>query len=68
MKINEANTERIARTVLGIVLIIVGFVAVGGTLGALLGIVGLIALVTGAVGFCPLYRLFEFSTAEKTKS
>ena len=31
---------------------------------SLWGLLGLIPLVTGAVGFCPIYRLFKFSTAK----
>ncbi|MDA8118025.1 MAG: DUF2892 domain-containing protein [Actinomycetota bacterium] len=30
--------------------------------GIILGIVAVILLVTGAIGFCPLYTLFHFST------
>jgi hypothetical protein len=62
-KVNEANWDRIARVVLGIVLLVLGL---GGTVSCVLGIVldifGVILLVTGLVGFCPLYTLFKFST------
>ena len=34
----------------------------GGTLGIVLWIVAAAMLVTGLVGFCPLYRLFGIST------
>lgn len=44
------------------VLLVVGFGVVGGTGGTVLGIVGLIPLVTGLVGHCPLYRVFKFRT------
>ena len=30
---------------------------------SLWGLVGLVPLLTGAIGFCPLYRLFGVSTA-----
>ena len=62
-KINEANWDRIARVVLGIVLLVLGLGGtVGGVLGIVLDILGVILLVTGLVGFCPLYALFKFST------
>ncbi len=57
MKQNEGKTDRIIRVVLGIVII-----AVGLYFGSWWGIIGLIPLVTGAIGTCPLYMLFHFST------
>ena len=59
---NEAGWDRIARVVLGVVLMVVGFGVVGGTGGTILGIVGLVPLVTGLVGYCPLYSVFKFRT------
>ncbi len=59
---NEAGWDRIARVVLGVVLVVVGFGVLGGTGGTILGVVGLIPLVTGLVGYCPLYRVFRFRT------
>jgi hypothetical protein len=62
-KVNEANWDRIARVVFGIILL---FLALGGTVTGTLGVVfdilGVILLGTGVVGFCPLYTLFKFST------
>lgn len=51
--------DRIVRVVLGIVLLYVGF---GGVVAGTLGIVGALALITGLVGFCPMYYLIKFST------
>lgn len=59
---NEAGWDRIARVVLGVVLLVVGFGVLGGTGGTILGVVGLIPLVTGLVGYCPLYSVFRFRT------
>ena len=61
---NEASWDRIARVVIGVVLLVLGFAVVDGALGITLIIVGLIPLVTGLVGFCPLYRVFGFRTNE----
>jgi hypothetical protein len=63
MKINESNLDRIIRVVVGIVLLGLYFTGVvSGGLGVLFIILGAIALVTGVVGFCPLYMLFKINT------
>jgi hypothetical protein len=63
MKVNEGTVDRIVRIVLGVVLLGVGLFVVKGTLGIVLDVVGVVALVTGITGFCLLYRLFgDFST------
>ncbi|EGJ09456.1 YgaP family membrane protein [Rubrivivax benzoatilyticus] len=58
MKSNVGGIDRILRIVLGLALI-------GMTLAGVIGVwgwVGVVPLLTGAVGFCPLYPLFGFST------
>lgn len=60
--VNEAGWDRIARVVLGVVLLVVGFGVLGGTGGTVLGVVGLIPLLTGLVGYCPLYSVFHLRT------
>ncbi|MEZ5225389.1 MAG: DUF2892 domain-containing protein [Acidimicrobiales bacterium] len=62
MTVNEASWDRIARIVLGVVLAIVGFAVMGGTAGAVVGVIALVPLLTGAIGWCPLYSLFKFRT------
>ena len=62
-KINEATWDRIARVVLGIILLFLGLGGtVTGVLGVVFDIIGVILLVTGLVGVCPLYMLLKFST------
>ncbi|MDA8261878.1 MAG: DUF2892 domain-containing protein [Actinomycetota bacterium] len=63
MKLNEGTADRVIRVIVGLVAAIVA-VAVGlSTVGGIiLAIVAVLALVTGAVGFCPVYALFHFST------
>lgn len=57
-KVNEGNTDRIVRIILGIVLIVLGLA----TSQLLLAIVGLVPLLTGLSGFCLIYRLLGIST------
>ena len=59
---NEGVVDRAIRIVLGVALLIVGFAVVGGTAGTIIGVVGLIPLLTGLVGWCPLYSAFGMRT------
>ncbi|MDH3973691.1 MAG: DUF2892 domain-containing protein [Deltaproteobacteria bacterium] len=61
MKINENSTERVIRVVAGLVLL--SLVVVGPK--TLWGLVGLVPLLTGLVGNCPLYTIFGISTCKK---
>lgn len=58
MKVNVGGFDRIARIVLGLVLIAL---ALTGTIGAW-GWIGLVPLATGLTRFCPLYPLIGFSS------
>lgn len=66
MKPNEASWDRIARVVLGVALIIGGLVVVKGTGGYIMAAIGLIPLVTGMVGWCPIYSIFRIGTKDDT--
>ena len=67
MSTNEASWDRIARVVLGAVLIYLGFSGtVDGGLGTFLGVLGFVPLATGLVGWCPLYAIFRFRTNRET--
>jgi len=64
MERNESNADRILRLIVAVVAAGIAF-AVGGSgsvLGVILFVVAAIMLVTAAVGFCPLYRIFGLST------
>jgi len=66
MKLNEGTFDRVIRVVLGVVLLYLGIMSVAGIWGIVLDVLGAIALITGVVGFCPLYKLFgNLSTAKK---
>ena len=58
MPLNESSTDRVIRVVLGLVLLALVFVGPATPWGWL----GLVPLITGAVGFCPLYRVLGLST------
>ena len=64
MNRNESNQDRGIRAVVGIIALLVGLFAGGGFLRALLTIVGLVLVITAAVGFCPLYRLLGMNTCK----
>ena len=61
---NLGQGDRTVRIIFGIGLIVGGFFT-GGTPGVVMGIVGLIPLITGLVGYCPAYSLFHLSTLRK---
>ncbi len=63
MKCNVGKTDRIFRVVAGVLLIGAGFVT-GGTAGWVMGIVGLVPLFTGMVGYCPAYSLFKIDSCK----
>jgi len=66
MKLNEGTFDRVVRVVLGVVLLYLGIMSVAGIWGIVLDILGAIFLITGVVGFCPLYKLLGgLSTAKK---
>lgn len=56
---NEGMADRVVRVVLGLVLISLVFVGPQTPFGWL----GVILVATGAIGSCPLYRLFGLNTA-----
>lgn len=65
---NEGTVDRAVRVVVGVALLVIGFAAVGGTAGTIIGIVGLVPLLTGLVGWCPLYSVFGIRTTEAAET
>lgn len=63
MKANVGGIDRILRIAIGLVLVAL---AITGTVGPW-GWIGLVPLATGALGFCPLYPLFGFSSCPLKK-
>lgn len=63
MKANEGTADRIFRVILG--LAILSLVVVGPQ--SMWGLVGLVPLLTGLMGFCPLYKVIGFSSCPLAK-
>ncbi len=60
MKVNESGIDRSVRIVVGVILIALVFVG----LKTEWGWIGLIPLITGIVGTCPLYAVFGIKTCK----
>lgn len=58
METNEGKLDRVIRVILGLVLL--SLVVVGPQ--TLWGLVGIVPLMTGIAGFCPLYKLIGLKT------
>jgi hypothetical protein len=61
---NEGTIDRAIRIVLGLGLLSLVFVGPQSPLGY----IGLVPLATGLIGFCPLYKIFGFSTCPAKRS
>ncbi len=60
--VNEAGWDRVARVIVGVVLLVLGLGVVDGGLGVFLAVLAFVPLLTGLVGWCPLYSLLRFRT------
>ena len=61
--VNEAGWDRMARVALGLALLALGWSgAVTGTPGVVLQFGGFVPLVTGLLGWCPLYQVLGVKT------
>lgn len=65
MKRNVGGADKAARIVVGLLLLSLIVFLDGGV--RWIGLVGLIPLVTGIFGYCPLYQLFGFSSCPPTE-
>ncbi len=63
MKSNSGTIDRSLRVIAGIVLVTL---AATGTVGVW-GWIGVVPLVTGLVGYCPIYGIFGMSTCSMKK-
>lgn len=56
-KINEGNTDRIIRVVLAVVIFAIGLAT-----QSWLGLIGFVPLLTGLIGWCPIYAVIRINT------
>jgi uncharacterized membrane protein YhiD involved in acid resistance len=54
---NVGMLDRVVRVIAGLVLAVVGIGVLGPIGGYVLALIGVVLILTGLVGFCPLYRL-----------
>lgn len=65
MSQNESTSDRVIRFVLGAVLVYAWYAAlVTGVVAIVVAAVGIILLITGIVGWCPIYSLFGSGTSQ----
>ncbi len=60
MKPNVGGTDRIIRVILG-----VGIIAIGIYFKSWLGVIGVVPILTAAMGWCPAYIPFGISSCQK---
>ena len=60
MTCNMGTADRVIRIVVGIALVVFGFI-VGDTFGLVMSTIGLIPLATGSIGNCPVYSLLKIN-------
>lgn len=65
---NEGVLDRVIRSGLGLVLLVVSFVGLQGPSKWVARLVGVVLLVTGTSGVCPGYKLVGVSTAPDSET
>lgn len=66
--VNEGAWDRIVRILVGTLLLYASWANWPGTAAVVLVVIGAVALITGLVGWCPAYAIFQFSTRKKVAS
>lgn len=66
--LNESTPDRIIRVILGVALAALAITGVAaGPLAVVAWVLAAILLITGAIGFCPLYAIFRISTRSASR-
>ena len=63
MNKNVGKIDKTIRLIVGVLIIIAGFLN-----GSLLGIIGLIPIVTALISWCPLYTILKINTICKNET
>jgi hypothetical protein len=67
MNLNVGNTDKVIRIIVGVCILSLLFLLKGDA--RLLGLIGIVPLATGLVGYCPLYSMLGLNTCStKTKT
>jgi uncharacterized membrane protein len=68
MKKNMGSADRILRIIIAIAIAVLYFAnTISGTLGIALLILAVVFVLTGFIGFCPLYAPFKIRTNKKSE-
>ncbi len=62
---NESGLDRAVRVILAVVFLSLGFYVFSGTLSVVAYVLAAVMLVTAAIGFCALYKIFGLDTNKK---
>jgi hypothetical protein len=65
MEVNVGERDRLLRLIFGVYAMLMGFLFIQGVIGTLLGIVGVVLLVTGLARRCGIYELLGISTVSE---
>jgi hypothetical protein len=66
--VNESTPDRIIRVIIGVVLAALAISGIAtGALAIVAWVLAAVMLVTGIVGFCPLYAIFRISTRSASR-
>ena len=60
MNLNVGNTDKVIRIIVGVCILSLLFLLKGDA--RLLGLIGIVPLATGLVGYCPLYSMLGLNT------
>ena len=63
MNKNVGKIDKTIRLIVGVLIIIAGFLN-----GSLLGIIGLIPIITALISWCPLYTILKINTICKNET
>jgi hypothetical protein len=63
IRVNEGSLDRLVRLIAAGVLIGIGLGVLRGPGGIAMAVIGVIPLLTGLTGFCPLYTLLRIDTS-----
>lgn len=62
---NESEVDRIIRSIVGVLAILVGYSVATGVWQIVLFVVGGVLIVTSLTGFCLIYKLLRISTLKE---